>query len=140
MVPAHAGVRFRITTHDAGHRLTAADFDLAARIDRIAAAHQAPAPPFLNGSVEPTHSAHLAVQHKAQESRTGDVNRSGEKCAPASDPRDVTANQTASMSMVPASAARELVAEYEAKVLPEEDVLHPGRGQAVELLAQDSLD
>ncbi|MFJ6318261.1 4a-hydroxytetrahydrobiopterin dehydratase [Streptomyces californicus] len=34
-------VRFRITTHDAGHRLTAADFDLAARIDRIAAAHQA---------------------------------------------------------------------------------------------------
>ncbi|NEA12404.1 MULTISPECIES: 4a-hydroxytetrahydrobiopterin dehydratase [Streptomyces] len=34
-------VRFRITTHDAGHRLTAADFDLAARIERIAAAHQA---------------------------------------------------------------------------------------------------
>ncbi|MFE6701932.1 4a-hydroxytetrahydrobiopterin dehydratase [Streptomyces sp. NPDC057718] len=34
-------VRFRITTHDAGHRLTAADFELAARIDRIAAAHQA---------------------------------------------------------------------------------------------------
>ncbi|WP_228989620.1 4a-hydroxytetrahydrobiopterin dehydratase [Streptomyces sp. DH8] len=36
-------VRFRITTHDAGHRLTDADFDLAARIDRIAAAHQAQA-------------------------------------------------------------------------------------------------
>ncbi|NUV83182.1 4a-hydroxytetrahydrobiopterin dehydratase [Streptomyces sp. CAI-155] len=34
-------VRFRITTHDAGHRLTTADFDLAARIDRIAAAHEA---------------------------------------------------------------------------------------------------
>ncbi|MFI7285247.1 4a-hydroxytetrahydrobiopterin dehydratase [Streptomyces anulatus] len=34
-------VRFAITTHDAGHRLTAADFELAARIDRIAAAHQA---------------------------------------------------------------------------------------------------
>ncbi|MEU3207249.1 4a-hydroxytetrahydrobiopterin dehydratase [Streptomyces cyaneofuscatus] len=34
-------LRFSITTHDAGHRLTAADFDLAARIDRIAAAHQA---------------------------------------------------------------------------------------------------
>ncbi|MFF8745718.1 4a-hydroxytetrahydrobiopterin dehydratase [Streptomyces californicus] len=34
-------VRFRITTHDAGHRLTAADFDLTARIDRIAVAHQA---------------------------------------------------------------------------------------------------
>ncbi|MGW1207769.1 4a-hydroxytetrahydrobiopterin dehydratase [Streptomyces cyaneofuscatus] len=34
-------VRFGITTHDVGHRLTAADFDLASRIDRIAAAHQA---------------------------------------------------------------------------------------------------
>ncbi|MFJ9307844.1 4a-hydroxytetrahydrobiopterin dehydratase [Streptomyces cyaneofuscatus] len=34
-------VRFAITTHDVGHRLTATDFDLAARIDRIAAAHQA---------------------------------------------------------------------------------------------------
>ncbi|UED86427.1 4a-hydroxytetrahydrobiopterin dehydratase [Streptomyces profundus] len=34
-------VRFAITTHDAGHRLTAADFDLAERIDAIAAAHGA---------------------------------------------------------------------------------------------------
>ncbi|MGW6457022.1 4a-hydroxytetrahydrobiopterin dehydratase [Streptomyces sp. NPDC055078] len=34
-------VRFGITTHDAGHRLTAADFDLARRIDQIAAAHGA---------------------------------------------------------------------------------------------------
>lgn len=34
-------VRFGITTHDAGHRLTEADFDLAARIDQIAAAHEA---------------------------------------------------------------------------------------------------
>jgi 4a-hydroxytetrahydrobiopterin dehydratase len=34
-------VRFGITTHDAGHRLTDADFDLAARIDRIATAHEA---------------------------------------------------------------------------------------------------
>ncbi|KUO14220.1 pterin-4-alpha-carbinolamine dehydratase [Streptomyces sp. DSM 15324] len=34
-------VRFAITTHDAGHRLTAADFDLARRIDAIAAAHDA---------------------------------------------------------------------------------------------------
>lgn len=34
-------VRFAITTHDAGHRLTEADFDLAHRIDRIAAAHDA---------------------------------------------------------------------------------------------------
>ncbi|MFI2213877.1 4a-hydroxytetrahydrobiopterin dehydratase [Streptomyces sp. NPDC020141] len=34
-------IRFGITTHDAGHRLTAADFDLARRIDAIAAAHEA---------------------------------------------------------------------------------------------------
>ncbi|MFE6103622.1 4a-hydroxytetrahydrobiopterin dehydratase [Streptomyces laurentii] len=34
-------VRFGITTHDAGHRLTAADFDLARRIDAVAAAHDA---------------------------------------------------------------------------------------------------
>ncbi|MFD5570912.1 4a-hydroxytetrahydrobiopterin dehydratase [Streptomyces cadmiisoli] len=34
-------VRFAITTHDAGHKLTAADFDLARRIDAIAQAHQA---------------------------------------------------------------------------------------------------
>ncbi|MEU9875001.1 4a-hydroxytetrahydrobiopterin dehydratase [Streptomyces phaeochromogenes] len=36
-------VRFGITTHDAGHRLTRADFDLARRIDGIAAAHGAEA-------------------------------------------------------------------------------------------------
>lgn len=34
-------VRFAITTHDAGHKLTAADFDLARRIDAIAQAHGA---------------------------------------------------------------------------------------------------
>lgn len=34
-------VRFSITTHDAGHKLTAADFDLARRIDAIAQAHGA---------------------------------------------------------------------------------------------------
>ncbi len=34
-------VRFAITTHDAGHKLTSSDFGLAARIDRIAAAHDA---------------------------------------------------------------------------------------------------
>ncbi|ONK14890.1 4a-hydroxytetrahydrobiopterin dehydratase [Streptomyces sp. MP131-18] len=34
-------VRFSITTHDAGNKLTAADFDLAARIDDLAAAHGA---------------------------------------------------------------------------------------------------
>lgn len=34
-------IRFAITTHDAGHQLTAADFDLAHRIDGIAQAHGA---------------------------------------------------------------------------------------------------
>ncbi|MEH0584471.1 4a-hydroxytetrahydrobiopterin dehydratase [Streptomyces sp. B21-106] len=34
-------VRFAITTHDAGHKLTVADFDLAERIDAIAQAHGA---------------------------------------------------------------------------------------------------
>lgn len=34
-------VRFGITTHDAGHRITTADFDLARRIDAIVAAHRA---------------------------------------------------------------------------------------------------
>jgi 4a-hydroxytetrahydrobiopterin dehydratase len=34
-------LRAAITTHDAGHRLTVADFDLARRIDEIVAAHQA---------------------------------------------------------------------------------------------------
>ncbi|MGW7460335.1 4a-hydroxytetrahydrobiopterin dehydratase [Streptomyces sp. NPDC054797] len=34
-------LRASITTHDAGNRLSAADFDLAHRIDEIVAAHQA---------------------------------------------------------------------------------------------------
>lgn len=34
-------VRFAVTTHDAGHRLTKADFDLAHRIDAVAEAHGA---------------------------------------------------------------------------------------------------
>jgi 4a-hydroxytetrahydrobiopterin dehydratase len=34
-------LRFGITTHDAGHKLTEADFDLARRIDAIAQAHGA---------------------------------------------------------------------------------------------------
>lgn len=34
-------LRFAVTTHDAGHKLTAADFDLAKRIDAIAKAHMA---------------------------------------------------------------------------------------------------
>jgi 4a-hydroxytetrahydrobiopterin dehydratase len=34
-------VRFGITTHDAGHRVTELDFDLARRIDALAAEHEA---------------------------------------------------------------------------------------------------
>lgn len=34
-------IRFVITTHDAGHRLTAKDFELARHIDLIAAGHGA---------------------------------------------------------------------------------------------------
>ncbi|QQM47179.1 4a-hydroxytetrahydrobiopterin dehydratase [Streptomyces liliifuscus] len=34
-------VRFAITTHDVGNKLTTADFDLARRIDAIAEAHMA---------------------------------------------------------------------------------------------------
>ncbi|MFB7175052.1 4a-hydroxytetrahydrobiopterin dehydratase [Streptomyces sp. NPDC056254] len=34
-------LRASITTHDAGHRITGADLDLAHRIDAIVAAHQA---------------------------------------------------------------------------------------------------
>jgi 4a-hydroxytetrahydrobiopterin dehydratase len=34
-------IRFAITTHDTGHKLTAKDFALAADIDRIAAGHGA---------------------------------------------------------------------------------------------------
>jgi 4a-hydroxytetrahydrobiopterin dehydratase len=34
-------IRFGITTHDAGHQITTADFDLARRIDAIANAHNA---------------------------------------------------------------------------------------------------
>ncbi|MFC9241140.1 4a-hydroxytetrahydrobiopterin dehydratase [Streptomyces decoyicus] len=37
-------VRFGITTHDAGNKLTQADFRLARRIDEIAAAHGAESP------------------------------------------------------------------------------------------------
>ncbi|WP_406053480.1 4a-hydroxytetrahydrobiopterin dehydratase [Streptomyces sp. NBC_01077] len=34
-------LRAAITTYDAGHRLTEADFDLAYRVDALVAAHQA---------------------------------------------------------------------------------------------------
>ena len=35
------GVRFTITTHDVGNQLTAADFDLAERIDVVVSGHSA---------------------------------------------------------------------------------------------------
>ncbi|WP_231329965.1 hypothetical protein [Actinomadura graeca] len=40
--PHHlARIRFAITTHDAGHRLTVKDFDLVDHLDVIAAGHWA---------------------------------------------------------------------------------------------------
>ncbi len=68
---------------------------------------------------DPARAAYLAVWHDTQESRTGDVNHLGKKYAPAGDPQEVTADQTAGMPEVLASAIRELVAEYEAKESPE---------------------
>lgn len=57
--------------------------------------------------------------HDTQETRTGDVNYLGKKYAPAGDPQAVTADQTAGMPEVLASAIRDVVAEYEAKESPE---------------------
>ncbi|MFB0628334.1 HD family hydrolase [Streptomyces sp. AB3(2024)] len=68
---------------------------------------------------DPARAAFLAVWHDTQESRTGDVNHLGKRYAPAGDPRAVTADQTAGMPDVLASAIRELVAEYEAGDSPE---------------------
>ncbi len=68
---------------------------------------------------DPARAAYLAVWHDTQETRTGDVNHLGKKYAPAGDPQEVTADQTAGMPEVLASAIRELVAEYEAKESPE---------------------
>ncbi|MFF1491241.1 HD family hydrolase [Streptomyces sp. NPDC058304] len=68
---------------------------------------------------DPARAAFLAVWHDTQETRTGDVNHLGKKYAPAGDPQAVTADQTAGMPDVLASAIRELVAEYEAKGSPE---------------------
>ncbi|MCX5145447.1 HD domain-containing protein [Streptomyces sp. NBC_00320] len=67
---------------------------------------------------DPARAAFLAVWHDTQETRTGDVNHLGKKYAPAGDPQAVTADQTAGMPDVLASAIRELVAEYEAKDSP----------------------
>ncbi|EWS93643.1 metal dependent phosphohydrolase [Streptomyces filamentosus NRRL 11379] len=68
---------------------------------------------------DPARAAYLAVWHDTQESRTGDVNHLGKKYSPAGDPQEVTADQTAGMPEVLASAVRELVTEYEAKESPE---------------------
>ncbi|GAA1584005.1 HD domain-containing protein [Streptomyces globosus] len=68
---------------------------------------------------DPARAALLAVWHDTQETRTGDVNHLGKKYAASADPRAVTADQTAGMPEVLASAIRELVAEYEAKDSPE---------------------
>ncbi|MFG2622030.1 HD family hydrolase [Streptomyces sp. NPDC048507] len=68
---------------------------------------------------DPARAAFLAVWHDTQETRTGDVNHLGKKYAPAGDPQAVTADQTAGMPDVLASAILELVAEYEAKDSPE---------------------
>lgn len=69
---------------------------------------------------DPARAAFLAVWHDTQETRTGDVNHLGKKyAAGAADPRAVTADQTAGMPEVLASAVRDLVDEYEAKASPE---------------------
>ncbi|WP_406381162.1 HD family hydrolase [Streptomyces sp. NBC_01618] len=67
----------------------------------------------------PAQAAFLAVWHDTQETRTGDVNYVGKKYAPAGDPQEVTADQTADMPEVLASAIRDVVAEYEGKESPE---------------------
>ncbi|MEX0171778.1 HD domain-containing protein [Streptomyces sp. LMG1-1-1.1] len=64
---------------------------------------------------DPGRAALLAVWHDTQEARTGDVNYLGKKYAGSADPRQVTADQTAGMPEVLASAVREVVAEYESK-------------------------
>jgi 4a-hydroxytetrahydrobiopterin dehydratase len=47
-------ITFRTTTHDAGHRITGLDFDLARHIDAIAAGHGAkPTPPLNDGTAQP---------------------------------------------------------------------------------------
>ncbi|MFE5296461.1 HD family hydrolase [Streptomyces sp. NPDC056632] len=64
---------------------------------------------------DPARAALLAVWHDTQEARTGDVNYLGKKYSGSADPRRVTADQTAGMPELLASAVREVVAEYEDK-------------------------
>ena len=68
---------------------------------------------------DPARAAFLAVWHDSQETRTGDVNYLGKRYSTEADPQAVTADQTAGMPELLASAIRELVAEYEAKDSPE---------------------
>ncbi|GAA0616980.1 HD domain-containing protein [Streptomyces crystallinus] len=68
---------------------------------------------------DPARAAFLAAWHDTQETRTGDVNYLGKKYWAGADPRAVTADQTAGMPDVLASAVRDLVDEYEAKESPE---------------------
>lgn len=68
---------------------------------------------------DPARAAFLATWHDTQETRTGDVNYLGKKYATAADPMAVTADQTAGMPELLATAIQELVAEYEAKDSPE---------------------
>ncbi|MFB7463997.1 HD family hydrolase [Streptomyces sp. NPDC056224] len=68
---------------------------------------------------DPARASFLAVWHDTQETRTGDVNHLGKKYATSVDPQAVTADQTAGMPDVLASAIQELVAEYEGKDSPE---------------------
>lgn len=64
---------------------------------------------------DPARAALLAVWHDTQETRTGDVNHLGKKYSGSADPRQVTADQTAGMPEILASAVRDVVAEYEDK-------------------------
>ncbi|MGW6705773.1 HD domain-containing protein [Streptomyces sp. NPDC054956] len=68
---------------------------------------------------DPARAAFLAVWHDTQETRTGDVNHLGKKYSTSADPVAVTADQTAGMPELLASAIQDLVAEYEAKDSPE---------------------
>ncbi|MEU3059627.1 HD domain-containing protein [Streptomyces subrutilus] len=68
---------------------------------------------------DPARAAFLAVWHDTQETRTGDVNHLGKKYSSGADPAAVTADQTAGMPELLASAIQGLVAEYEAKDSPE---------------------
>lgn len=64
---------------------------------------------------DPARAALLAVWHDTQETRTGDVNYLGKKYSTAADPAAVTADQTAGMPELLATAIQELVGEYEEK-------------------------